>query len=105
MDSIEWLQEWYKAQCNGEWEHRHGVSIETLDNPGWTVRIDLSGTSLQDVPMQEIQSSQINHQGLDGNQDWLHCKVESNCFVGAGGPTSLALICETFRRWTERNGS
>jgi Immunity protein 53 len=34
------LQVWYLAQCDGDWEHRHGVTIGTLDNPGWSLRID-----------------------------------------------------------------
>jgi Immunity protein 53 len=29
------LQSWYVAQCNGDWEHTCGISIETVDNPGW----------------------------------------------------------------------
>src|SRR5262249_14404082 len=43
-----WLQAWYATQCNGEWEHGYGLEIETIDNPGWSVKIDLNGTSLTD---------------------------------------------------------
>jgi hypothetical protein len=31
---LPWLQGWYATQCDGDWEHEYGVSIETLDNPG-----------------------------------------------------------------------
>jgi hypothetical protein len=102
---IGWIQEWYEAQCNGEWEHKHGISIQTLDNPGWVVRIDLRGTALQDVAMQEVVVSEVNHSGLEGDQNWLHCKVEDSCFVGAGGPASLIEICEVFKNWVESNRS
>lgn len=27
-----WLQMWYVAQCDDEWEHAYGIKIETLDN-------------------------------------------------------------------------
>jgi hypothetical protein len=78
----------------------HGISIETLDNPGWLVRVDLTETSMQSVSMEEVgRLSDINHDGLRGRQDWVHCKVEDNRFIGAGGPFSLVTICDVFRRW------
>src|SRR5438067_1667816 len=98
MDSIEWLQIWYRAQCNGQWEHQYGVKMETLDNPGWIVTIDLSGTPLQDFEMPAVGDlSMVNHRGLEGDQTWLVCKVEANRFVGAGGPGSLFAICAVFQ--------
>jgi hypothetical protein len=39
MNELRQIQDWYKSQCNGEWEHSCGLSIETLDNPGWRVQI------------------------------------------------------------------
>lgn len=33
---FEWLQKWYKSQCDGDWEHEYGIKIETVDNPGWS---------------------------------------------------------------------
>ncbi|MGW6512521.1 Imm53 family immunity protein, partial [Streptomyces niveus] len=46
----------YAQQCGGEWEHERGVRIATLDNPGWTVSIDLEETELEerDYSRQEI---------------------------------------------------
>jgi hypothetical protein len=41
---LERLQTWYSSHCDGEWEHDFGVQIGTLHNPGWTLRIDLTGT-------------------------------------------------------------
>ena len=48
MDILIWLQNWYKQQCDGCWEHLYGIEIGNLDNPGWTVKIDLSDTSYED---------------------------------------------------------
>ena len=44
MDSnlIHWIEKWYKGNCNGDWEHSYGITIETLDNPGWDFTIDLT---------------------------------------------------------------
>lgn len=102
MDPIQWLQSWYQAQCNNDWEHQYGVRIETLDNPGWKVAIDLFATPLQDVQMPAVgELSPINHSGLEGGHNWLVCTVEANRFVGAGGPTSLLTICAVFQEWAE----
>ncbi len=50
MTDIERLQAWYLAQCDGEWEHGFGPTISTLDNPGWSVKVDLKGTELFEKP-------------------------------------------------------
>jgi hypothetical protein len=40
-DELAWLEQWYQEQCDGDWEHHCGVTIETLDNPGWLVQGDV----------------------------------------------------------------
>jgi len=45
--SVSTLEQGYTSQCNGEWEHSYGIHIETLDNPGWRIKIDLRGTRKQ----------------------------------------------------------
>jgi hypothetical protein len=40
QEVLGWLQDWYTAHCNEEWEHEWGVKIAMLDNPRWTVTID-----------------------------------------------------------------
>ncbi|MBM4076259.1 MAG: hypothetical protein FJ267_11540 [Planctomycetes bacterium] len=39
-NDIQILDEWYQRKCDGMWEHRRGVRIETCDNPGWLVIFD-----------------------------------------------------------------
>ena len=100
---LEWLQDWYHRQCNDEWEHQHGVTIQTLDNPGWLLKVELTGTPLESKTMVEVgQLSHVNHQGTEGKKDWLNCKVENDVFIGAGGPFSLIQICDVFRAWVEK---
>jgi hypothetical protein len=43
---IEELQQWYESQCDGDWEHDFGMRIGTLDNPGWSVEINVVDTPL-----------------------------------------------------------
>ena len=89
MDTIQKLQLWYKDQCNGLWEHQYGLSIDTLDNPGWVVLIDLVGTDLQTVQMEPIIQERTD-------TDWHHCKIDGGKFVGNGGPLNLDDILRTF---------
>lgn len=48
------LQNFY-ANCNGDW-HLYGVRINTLDNPGWSVKIDLEETNLDGKHYQTVES-------------------------------------------------
>ena len=89
MDNIQKLQLWYSRQCDGSWEHQYGVSIDTLDNPGWTVVVDLVGTDLQTMQMESIVGEKNEH-------DWLQCKIEDGKFVGNGGPLKLDAILRLF---------
>lgn len=54
---LNWLQAWYADQCNEDWEHEWGVKIETLDNPGWSVSIDLEETDLEDCEYPDTTST------------------------------------------------
>lgn len=89
---FEFLEGWYRAQCNGYWEHANGITIETLDNPGWMVSIDLAETTLEDHPMQPVRQER-------SDKDWMVCTVERNQFRGQGDPGKLHQILEVFRGW------
>src|SRR5260221_4160816 len=39
MTALSDLENWYRSQCNGEWEHGEGITIGTLDNPGWSIQV------------------------------------------------------------------
>jgi hypothetical protein len=91
-DVLARLQQWYSHQCNGEWEHSWGISIETLDNPGWLVKINLQGTDLESKTL-----SKITHQRSE--RDWMSCWTENSIFQGAGGAGNLTEILETFLSW------
>jgi hypothetical protein len=94
LKGLEALQTWYASQCDGDWEHGLGVRIETLDNPGWMVRINLAETVLENKPFQEIND-------LEPEIDWINCKVENGQYVAAGGPYKLIEMIEIFVRWAQ----
>jgi Immunity protein 53 len=87
---IEWLQEWYKQQCNGDWEHEYGIIIKTIDNPGWSVEIELKNTKLENllIPYTLTEKSE---------NDWMGFSVKDNTFTGAGDPGKLLAILELFK--------
>ena len=94
MNMLNWLMKWYKANCDGDWEHLYGVKIYTVDNPGWSVSIDLLDTPLEDKPFQKIQVD-------NGDEDWIVCIKKDNVFKGSGDPNKLEKILEIFKEWTE----
>lgn len=115
MDALDWLCRWYQAQCDGDWEHSFGPSmtmvenarrplqgggayvfgsaITTIDNPGWSLHIELAGTDCDGRMLDRIE------QKLEHETDWWTCWTEANVFHGAGGPLQLRALLETFRDW------
>lgn len=96
-DLISWLTDWYSGHCDGRWEHDYGVKIDTLDNPGWSIVIDLTGTGLEIVPFDEQSFN------LDDDAAWWVCKRENNAFVAFCGATQLSDVLGVFRDWAEAN--
>jgi len=91
------LQRWFQAQCDGEWEHRHGITIRSTDNPGWWVTIDLQGTPLASRPFTPILRGDAA--SLDPQPPWLHCQVKDGVFHGAGDAGKLDEIIRIFLAW------
>ena len=92
---LRWLERWYKSNCDGDWEHLYeNVTIRTLDNPGWSVEINLIETSLECKKFDRIQID-------NGDNDWIVCWVEKGIFNGAGDTEKLSSILEIFKKWAE----
>ncbi|QZA76587.1 immunity 53 family protein [Deefgea tanakiae] len=99
MNTIQRVQEWYASQCNEDWEHSYGITIENIDNPGWIVKIDLTETNLYCVPFEEFQREQ-----RDDELDWVSCKSDGVKFIGACGARNLEEVLIIFLNWAERVG-
>lgn len=87
---IEWLQQWYFEQCDGEWEHEYGITIETVDNPGWVVTIDLSFTKISDL---QIPDTLIE----EDKNNWVSFSIVNKVFTGAGDTKKLYEIINVFK--------
>jgi hypothetical protein len=86
MNSIEFLQTWYQSKCDGNWEHNFGISIETLDNPGWHIEVDLEDTGCNLKEIDELSEISDN--------DWFLIKTKDHKLVAAGDPFKLIYLLQ-----------
>jgi len=99
MNELSELQNWYVSNCNEDWEHQNGIKIESLDNPGWAIDIDLEETELENKMFTQIEK------GLGQNaseNDWYSCKVENNKFIGRCGLLHLKTVMSIFIDWRKK---
>jgi hypothetical protein len=96
-EGISLLEKWYVDRCNGDWEHQWGVKIGTLDNPGWTLDIDLNQT--------RAENRQLEHTTIERTEnDWITYWVEKKKFKARMGPTNLSEAMKTFCQWFDESG-
>ena len=93
---IKWISEWYENNCDGEWEQNYGITIDTLDNPGWSISIDLIDLDIEfsSIPWTFIEKSQ---------NDWYGYKIENGKFEASGDPTKLTFLLNKFKEIVEDN--
>jgi hypothetical protein len=108
LDDLDWLTEWYLAQCDEDWEEEFGVTIDTLDNPGWSLTVDLDHTAFEGrkfAPIYEgVPDGEQQFQGGDGDTRWMVCRLEGPKFKAWGGPRDLGRMVRVFRTWIETEG-
>lgn len=93
---LNWLQNWYKTNCNGDWEHTYGIKIETLDNPGWSVVVDLKETNLEHLTREYtlIENS---------DDDWYALSITDSRFEASSDPSKLEFLLYKFKEIVEGN--
>jgi hypothetical protein len=99
-NTLERLENWYRSKCDGDWEHYYGVKIDTLDEPGWSVDINLEGTNLDGHTFREV-SYGVGADAENSGDEWIWCRVEEGLFKGVGGPSKLEDILRVFLDWAE----
>lgn len=91
MENIEWLTDWYKSNCDGDWEHSFGIKIETLDNPGWLFEADLTDTN--------YEGRVILIQTHNSENDWFEINSDGNLFKAVGDSTKLPQLINMFKEF------
>lgn len=96
MELINWISEWFKSNCDGDWEHESQIQIYTLDNPGWVVKIDLLNTSLEDL--------KVDYKLIENApNDWYGISIKNSTFEGSGDLNKLYFLLEQFKKIVEAN--
>ena len=90
-------------QCDNDWEHSYGVEIGTLDNPGWTLKIDLRDTPLEGRPFSKAMNgepaSELDEWKRTGS--WWVAEVKEGAFEAVCGPLDLPSVISVFREWAD----
>ena len=87
---IKWLSKWFDSQCDGSWEHSNRLIIESIDNPGWNIQIDLQDTELENL---EIKWTLVEN----NENDWYGFKVQNSRFSASGDTSKLELLITKFK--------
>jgi hypothetical protein len=95
---LTWLCEWYHSNCDGDWEHNYGIKIETIDNPGWSITIDLIGTMPIVKPIQWIFVER-------SSDDWYGYKLVEDKFEASGDPSKIEFLISLFKEIIEKEAS
>jgi hypothetical protein len=102
-NSLRWLMQWYLNECNNDWEHSYGVEIGTLDNPGWSLKIDLSETPLEGRSFARV----LHGEPTDDLDEWKRtgswwvADLKDGKFEAFCGPLDLPAVIAVFRDWAE----
>ena len=97
------LSDWHSRHCDGEREQWYGITIQTTDNPGWWVKIDLTGTALAARRFERVAEA-VDANGYPAAARWLHCQVSGNVWLGAGDGSRLDEIISRFLSWAGEIG-
>jgi hypothetical protein len=85
-NQLEFLQNWYTSNCDGDWEHNYGIKIETIDNPGWNITIDLDETEFQHLVFDEkVEQDDAN---------WYYISIKEGKLNAVGDPNKLIFLIE-----------
>jgi hypothetical protein len=71
------------------WEHSFGITIETIDNPGWSVTISLERTELESMPVEPVKTEA-------NERDWVQCRVAERGMGRTSVDLRVTVVHQTF---------
>jgi hypothetical protein len=79
------------------------VKIDTLDNPGWSIKIDLAHTPMQGRAFERVEYGEPSEDLEEWKRtgSWWVARVEGGTFAVSCGPLDLSAAIGVFRRWVE----
>jgi len=94
-DALQRLAVWYSSHCDGDWEHDWRVRIGTVDNPGWSIDVNLVDTFSHPLELERVRVER-------SSADWCSCWMEGEVFRSVGGPENLPELVTRFLNWIQR---
>ena len=94
MNILNKLETWFATHCDGDWEHGEGIKISTLDNPGWSIDIDLGDTQFEELKLKPLKIEK-------SDQDWIVASIENKVFKIRCGPKNLSQSINIFFNWVD----
>lgn len=88
------LQEWFAQHCDGDWEHDLGIRIDTLDNPGWSLKVRIEDTELHGIQTDWTAREESEH-------EWLSWRSTGLVFEAYGGPRDLGRLVAAFEAFAK----
>jgi Immunity protein 53 len=92
------LQAWFAAHCDGNWEQEYGVTIGTVEDPGWELRVDVVGTPL-------AGSELLRERTVRTAENWFEARCDGYTFHAVGGPHNLDELLDSFMSFAERHSA
>jgi len=80
---------WFKLNCNGDWEHSNSITIETLDNPGWAFKVDITDTN--------DEGKTLLTKEIISDDNWYDINCDGAIFEAFGDLSKLPFLIEQFR--------
>lgn len=90
LETFLYFQNWCAE--NVEDAKKQKIMIGTLDNPGWSIFINLGNFCAEDKKTEKIERSE---------NDWIFWWVKDNSFESAGGPKNLTEMLNIFKHLTK----
>ncbi|NBB51529.1 rhodanese-related sulfurtransferase [Rhizobium sp. CRIBSB] len=98
-NEIAWLEQYLLGHANGEWEHDFGITIQSSDNPGWVVTIDLSEMARESLTVDPVTKTRKSE------TDWITLERKDHSLIGTCGPANLAALLRLMKSSVEQIGS
>lgn len=91
-EDLNWVVQWYYSLYIEDKLSDFNLKISTLDNPGWTIKINIQGT--EEKKFEDIFFERSEH-------DWLACTKKEGVIEGYCGPFNFPELLLILRRWGE----
>ena len=93
---LSWIQNWFGSQTDGDWEHQCGIKIETLDNPGWAIFIDLKTPKFRETQL-------VIKKWNEDEENWGTIGITNGKFEAFVGVKNLSYALYIFKEFIEKD--